>query len=106
MSINIGLGQHFPLFTYILFSFFLKENVSPVVQMKSGHFHFKLIIQHDWRRLSRQILFYPPKDQSNVKSNFLDSGTTKMWGKLLDESHNPADKDKRNLKVNLGTLEI
>lgn len=25
---------------------------------------------------------------------------------LWDESHNPAEKDERNLKVNLGTLEI
>lgn len=32
-----------------------------------------------------------------------------MWGGVggpLDESHNPVEKDERNLKVNLRTLEI
>lgn len=46
--VNTGLGQDSPLFPYILFVFilffFLRGNVSLVVQMKGGPFHFKLII--------------------------------------------------------------
>ena len=95
-----------PLYFVFIIIFFLKESVSPVVPMKGGPFHFKLILTVWLEKNSQANFILLAKRSVQCKEEFSWFWDHKAVGELLDESHNPAEKDERNLKVNLGTLEI
>lgn len=74
--------------------------------MKDGPFHFKLFIIV-WLEKNNQANFILlTKRLVQCKEEFSWFWDHEAVVELLEKSHNPMEKDERNLKVNLGTLEI
>ena len=108
---NTGLEPEFPVFLIVcLFSLllllFFKENVSGSSNEESGPFHFKLIITEWLEKNIQANCILLTKRSLQCKEEFSWFWDHNAARELLYESHNPAEKDERNLKVNLGTLEI